>query len=95
MTLLFSQKILLSYRKGMNKMSYFKRTFLLSDKEKIQVSEMCGKIILYALEGRSIGYMSKMLNLSPYEIKNNINEMLYVLLKQVGKREYLKTMFMK
>ena len=95
MTLLFSQKILLSYRKGLNKMSYFKRTVSLSDKEKIQVSEMCGKIILYALEGRSIGYMSKMLNLSPYEIKTNINEMLYVLLKQVGKREYLKTMFMK
>lgn len=95
MTLLFSQKILLSYRKGMNKMSYFKRTFLLSDKEKIQVSEMCGKIILYALEGRSIEYMSKMLNLKPCEIKNNINEILYVLLKQVGKREYLKTMFMK
>ena len=76
-------------------MSYFKRTFLLSDKEKIQVSEMCGKIILYSLEGRSIGYMSKMLNLSPYEIQTNIHEMLYVLLKQIGKREYLKTMFMK
>lgn len=39
--------------------------------------------------------MSKMLNLKPCEIKNNINEMLYVLMKQVGKREYLKTMFMK
>lgn len=76
-------------------MSYFKRTFLLSNEEKIQVSEMCGKIILYALEGRSIGYMSKKLNLKPCEIKNNINEILYVLLKQVGKREYLKTMFMK
>ena len=95
MTLLFSQKILLSYRKGLNKMSYFKRTVSLSDKEKIQVSEMCGKIILYTLEGRSIEYMSKMLNLRPCEIKTNINEMLYVLLKQVGKREYLKTMFMK
>lgn len=39
--------------------------------------------------------MSKMLNLKPCEIKTDINEMLYVLLKQVGKREYLKTMFMK
>lgn len=76
-------------------MSYFKRTFLLSNEEKIQVSEMCRKIILYALEGRSIEYMSKMLNLRPCEIKTNINEMLYVLMKQVGKREYLKTMFMK
>lgn len=76
-------------------MSYFKRTFLLSNEEKIQVSEMCGKIILYALEGRSIEYISKMLNLRPCEIKTNINEMLYVLMKQVGKREYLKTMFMK
>ena len=64
-------------------MSYFKTTFLLSDKEKIQVSEMCGKIILYALEGRSIRYMSKMLNLSPYEIRTNIHEMLYILLKQL------------
>ena len=76
-------------------MSYFKRTSSLSNEEKIQVSEMCGKIILYALEGRSIEYMSKMLNLRPCEIKTNINEMLYVLIKQVGKREYLKTMFMK
>ena len=76
-------------------MSYFKRTCLLSNEEKIQVSEMCGKIILYALEGKSIDYMSKMLNLRPCEIKTNINEMLYVLMKQVGKREYLKTMFMK
>lgn len=76
-------------------MSDFKRTFLLSNEEKIQVSEMCGKIILYALEGRSIGYMSKMLNLKPCEIQSNINEMLYILLKQVGKRQFLKTLFMK
>ena len=76
-------------------MSDFKRTFLLSNEEKIQVSEMCGKIILYVLEGRSIGYMSKMLNLRPCEIQTNINEMLYILLKQVGKREFLKTLFMK
>jgi len=79
----------------MNEMSDFKRTFLLSNEEKIQVSEMCGKIILYALEGRSIGYMSKMLNLKPCEIQSNINEMLYILLKQVGKRQFLKTLFMK
>lgn len=76
-------------------MSDFKRTFLLSNEEKIQVSEMCGKIILYVLEGRSIGYMSKMLNLRPCEIQSNINEMLYILLKQVGKRQFLKTLFMK
>ena len=39
--------------------------------------------------------MSKMLNLKPCEIQTNMNEMLYILLKQVGKREYLKTMFIK
>jgi hypothetical protein len=54
-----------------------------------------GTATRHALEGRNIGYMSKMLNLRPCEIQTNINEMLYVLLKQVGKREYLKTMFMK
>lgn len=39
--------------------------------------------------------MSKMLNLKQCEIQTNINEMLYVLMKQVGKREYLKTMLIK
>ena len=55
-------------------MAYFKETFMLNDEEKKQVSEMSGKIILWILEGRSVGYMSAMLHLSPQQIESNINE---------------------
>ena len=76
-------------------MSYFKQTFMLDNNEKKQVSEMSGKIILWILEGRSIGYMSEMLNLSPCQIESNINEMLFTLMKQVGKRRFFKILCIK
>ena len=76
-------------------MSYFKQTFMLNNEEKKQVSEMSGKIIMWILEGRSIGYMSEMLHLSPNEIECNIDEMMFVLMKHVGKRRFFKTLFVK
>ena len=76
-------------------MSYFKQTFLLNQKEKKQVSEMSGKIILWILEGRSVGYMSAMLHLSPQEIESNINETLFILKKHVGKRRFFKILLAK
>ena len=74
-------------------MSYFKQTFMLNNDEKKQVSEMSGKIILWILEGRSIGYMSEMLNLSPWQIESNINAMLFTIMKHVGKRRFFKILF--
>ena len=76
-------------------MSYFKQTFMLNNEEKKQVSEMSGKIILWILEGRSIEYMSEKLCLSPQQIESNINEMLFVLKKQVGKRRFFKILLAK
>ena len=76
-------------------MSYFKQTFMLNNEEKKQVSEMSGKIIMWILEGRSIGYMSEMLHMSPNEIECNIDEMLFILRRQVGKRRFFKTLFVK
>ena len=76
-------------------MSYFKQTFMLNNEEKKQVSEMSGKIIMWILEGRSIRYMSEMLHLSPNEIECNIDEMMFILMKQVGKRRFFKTLFVK
>lgn len=76
-------------------MSYFKQTFLLSDGEKKQVSEMSGKIILWILEGRSIGYMSENLHLSPQQIESNIDEVLFVIKKYVGKRRFFKILLTK
>lgn len=76
-------------------MSYFKQTFLLNQKEKKQVSEMSGKIMLWILEGQSIGYMSENLHLSPQQIETNINEMLFTLKEHVGKRRFFKILLAK
>ena len=76
-------------------MSVFKQTFMLNSEENKQVSEMSGKIILWILEGRSLGYMSEMLNLSPSEVECNINEMLFTLMKHVGKKRFFKILFLR
>lgn len=73
----------------------FKKTFLLTNEERRKVSEMCGNIILWVLEGRSIGYMSEKLNLPPWQVESNIDEMVYVLRKQVGIWRFLKILFSK
>lgn len=73
----------------------FKHAFLLNEEEKRKVSEMSGKIMLYMLEGRDIGYMSKHLNLPPWQIEHNIDEMLFTLRQQVGKKRFFKTLFQK
>ena len=59
-------------------MSYFKQTFMLNNEERKKISEMSGKILMWILEGRSIGYMSEMLHLSPKEIEHNIDEMMFL-----------------
>ena len=71
----------------------FVKTFLLTDEQKQKVSEMDGKIILWILEGRSVGYISDKLNLPPWQIQANIDEMLYILKKQVGIKRFIKALF--
>ena len=71
----------------------FVKTILLTDEQKKKVSEMDGKIILWILEGRSVGYMSDKLNLPPWQIQANIDEMLYILKKQVGIKRFIKALF--
>lgn len=73
----------------------FKHTYLLTDEEKKQVSEMTGKIMLWILEGRSIGYMSDKLNLMPWQIECNIDEIMYTLRRRVGLKRFLKILFWK
>ena len=73
----------------------FKHTFLLTEEEKKRVSEMTGKIMLWILEGRSIGYMSEKLNLAPWQIEYNIDEALYTLRRRVGVKRFLRILFWK
>lgn len=69
--------------------TYFKPTCLLTEEEKKQVSEMSGKLIMWISEGRSIDYMAKQLHLSPLQVEQNVNEMMYTLKKQVGFKRFL------
>ena len=76
-------------------MAYFKRTFSLTDEEKRKVGNMVGKTATWMLEGRSIGYMSEKLNLSPQQVERNMEETLYILRKQLGFWRYIKMLFVK
>lgn len=73
----------------------FKKFFEMTEDERKKLAEMTGKIMLWIEEGRSIGYMSEKLNINPQQVECNINEMLYVLRKQVGRKRFLKIFFMK
>lgn len=47
------------------KQTKFKKLSQLTNEDKKKVSDMTGKIIIWCLEGRSIGYMSEKLGLHP------------------------------
>lgn len=73
----------------------FVKPLMLNEDQRKDVSEMFGKIMLWILEGKSIWYMANELHLKPYEVQSNIDEMLYILRKQVGNKRFLKTLFCK
>lgn len=67
----------------------------MNEEQKKQYSKMSGDILLWICEGQSMEYMSKKLNLQPWQIQHNIDEMLYVLRKKVGFRRFIRTLFIK
>lgn len=67
----------------------------LTDKEKQQISDMTGKIMLWILNGRSIAYMAEQLHLTEQELIYNIEENLYELRKLIGSKRYLKMLFVR
>lgn len=76
-------------------MSKFVPSWKLLYEERQNISTMVGKIMLWCLEGQHIAYMSEQLKLHPQEVNWNIDEMLYILRKQVGWRRYLRVLFWK
>lgn len=60
-----------------------------------EISEMCGKLMLYLIEAQSTYHMAEQLKLYPIEVEHNIDEMLYTILKRVGIRRYLRILFWK
>ena len=69
--------------------TYFKLTRLLTEEEKKEVSEMSGKLVTWMLEGKTTEYMAKQLHLSPRQVEQNINKMMYALRKRVGFKRFL------
>lgn len=75
---------------------YFKRVVDLNDEEKQKVSKMTGKIQLWVLEGRDLGYMSEQLDIPPQWVLENMCETIYEFLNNVGGlRYYLKWLIRK
>jgi len=74
----------------------FVRTIDLTDEDMKKVSKLSGRIMAWCIEGRSTAYMAEhFVDLQPWQIEHNIDEMLYELRKHVGLWRYIKILFRK
>lgn len=61
-----------------------KQVFSMTEEEKQKFIEVNGKIILYLVERRSLFDMAKKLDLEPWQVDHNVDELLYELRKSLG-----------
>ena len=67
----------------------------MTEEEKQKFIEVNGKTILYLVEQRSLFDMAKKLDLEPWQVDHNIDELLYELRKSLGWKRYIKALFIK
>lgn len=72
-----------------------KTVFQMTDEERKRAVEVIGNTVLMLEEGRSIAYMSDKLNLQPYQVLENINEILYNIRRHQGRWNVIKQLFVK
>ena len=72
-----------------------KQVFSMTEEEKQKFIEVNGKTILYLVEQRSLFDMAKKLDLEPWQVDHNIDELLYELRKNLGWKRYIKALFIK
>lgn len=72
-----------------------KQVFSMTEEEKQKFIEVNGKTILYLVERRSLFDMAKKLDLEPWQVDHNIDELLYELRKSLGWKRYIKALFIK
>ena len=72
-----------------------KQVFSMTEEEKQKFIEVNGKTILYLVEQRSLFDMAKKLDLKPWQVDHNIDELLYELRKSLGWKRYIKALFIK
>lgn len=68
----------------------YKTTKQLTREERIEVSELVGKIMLGVLENKSSRDIAAETGLNTWEVEANINTTLYTLCKRVGPWRYLR-----
>ena len=67
----------------------------MSEEEKQRFVEVSGKTVLYVVERRSLFDMAKKLDLDPWQVDHNIDELLYELRRSLGWKRYLRALFIK
>lgn len=67
----------------------------MTEEEKQRFIDVNGKTILYLVERRSLFDMAERLNLESWQIDHNIDELLYELRKSLGRKRYIKALFIK
>lgn len=72
-----------------------KPAYLMNDLEKERYKEVHGTTLLMLEEMYSTWQIAKAINLHPWQVEANIDEMLYILRKRVGLKRFLKTIFVK
>lgn len=72
-----------------------KQVFSMTEEEKQKFIEVNGKTILYLVEQRSLFDMAKKLDLEPWQVDHNIDELLCELRKSLGWKRYIKALFIK
>ena len=67
----------------------------MTEKDKQRFIDITGKTVLYLAERRSLDDMAKRLDLEPWQVYHNIDELLYDLRKCLGWKRYIKALFIK
>lgn len=69
--------------------------FNMTEKDKQKFIVVDGKIMLGLEMGDSIWDIANSVNLEPWQVNHNIDEMLYTIRKRVGWKRYIKALFRK
>ena len=72
-----------------------KTVFQMTEAEKKRHVEVVGTTVQMVEEGFADFQIAQKLNLYPWQVKENIIEILYVIRKRIGIWEFIKTIFIK
>lgn len=72
-----------------------KTVFTMTEEERQKAAMMIGDMVLMLQEGYGESHISEKYKLHPYQVRENILEVLFVLRNHVGKWTYFKELFTK